>query len=843
LRIADWGTEARFSVRWFFNPQFKMEGLMENLLNDLRYGARMLLGNPGPSAIAVLALALGIGANTAIFSVVNAVLLKPLPYADAHRLVTVWGNLNREGLTKMTASVPEFNDYLERNQLFEHLAAYDWQSFNLTGDGNPERVIAARVTTSFFPVMGVTPALGRTFLDEEDRAGRDQVVIISHGLWQSRFAADPNIVGRTLTLNGRGYTVVGVMPAGFEFPFRFMKVWKPMAFTAEERSESERGSHFLNVIGRLKSDVTTQRAQSEMAAVGREIGSLHEGDYPSGYGVQVISLHEQTVGPARDALMILFVMVGFVLLIACANVANLLLVRATSRQKEIAIRLALGASRSRVMRQLLAESLLLAVVGGVAGLLLALWGVDLLIALGPDDLPRLKEVAVDGRALGFTFALSMLVGALCGLAPALGASKPDLTVSLKEGGKGAGADSRHGRLRSLLVVSEVTLALVLLVGAGLVIKSFIRLQQVDPGFSAEGVLSLRVLLPQEKYAEPARKRNFFTELTERVGALPGVEAVGAVTYLPLSGSINDRSFSIEGRSGMSGQSGDTLPGADYIGISDNYFDVMRTPMIRGRSFVGADSRESAAAIINETMARRFWSDENPLGQRIRLGSQESPFPWMTIVGVVKDIHHSGLDAKVNPTIFVPYLQPRLPAFAVGSMFLVARTSGDPKSLIAPVRTEVLGIDKDQPITNVDTMQQRLAESTAERRFHMFLFGTFAVVALVLAAIGIYGVMSYTVTQRTREIGIRMAVGAAPRDVLRLVIGQGMLMVLVGVALGLIGALGLTRLMSSLLFDVSATDAATFIVIALALMGTALLACYLPARRAMKVDPGVALRYE
>jgi predicted permease len=483
----------------------------------------------------VLTLALGIGANTAIFSVVNGVLLNPLPYKDAHRLVTIWGNLNREGLTRMTASVPEFNDYQERDRLFEHLAAYDWQSFNLTGDGNPERVIGARVTPSFFPVMGVAPALGRSFLDEEDHPGRDQVVMISHGLWQRRFAADPNIVGRVLTLSGRGFTVVGVMPAGFEFPFENIRVWKPLAFTAEERSEAERGSHFLNVIGRLKSDVTIERAQAEMAALGHEIGRLHEGDYPNGYGVEVVSLHEQTTGRARDTLLILFVTVGFVLLIACANVANLLLVRSTSRRKEIAIRVAIGATRARVMWQLLAESLMLAVAGGVAGLLLALWGVDLLVALGPGDLPRLKEIDIDGRALVFTFALSMLVGVICGLAPAIGASKPDLTVSLKEGGKGAGADSRHGRLRSLLVVSEITLALVLLVGAGLMIKSFIRLQQVDPGFSADNLLSLRVLLPQEKYGEPARKRNFFAELTERVGALQGVEAVGAVTYLPLAG--------------------------------------------------------------------------------------------------------------------------------------------------------------------------------------------------------------------------------------------------------------------------------------------------------------------
>jgi len=816
---------------------------MQTLLQDLRYGARMLLKEPGFTLIAVVTLALGISANTAVFSVVNAVLLRPLPYPDSDRLVTVWGNLHREGLTKMTASVPELTDYQQRSRVFEQLAAYGWQSFNLTDNGNPERVVGARVTASLFPTLGVAPVLGRPFLPEEDQPGRDQVVMISHRLWRSRFAADPNIVGRTITLNGRSLSVVGVMPAGFEFPFKDISVWKPAAFTAEEQSEKERGSHFLNVAARLKPGVTLKQAQAEMDAVGREVGSLYPGDYPNGYGVQIVPLHEETVGESRAALLLLLATVGFVLLIACANVANLLLVRATARQKEIAIRLALGASRRRVMSQLLAESMLLAFVGGLAGLLLALWGVDLLVALGPVDLPRLKEVAVDGRALCFTFALSLLTGGICGLAPALQASKPDLTESLKEGGKGAGADPRHRRLRSLLVVSEVTLALVLLVGAGLMVKSFIVLQNVDPGFTTENLLSLRVLLPPERYTEPQQKRGFFTELVQRVAALPGVETVSAVTYLPLSGSRNDRSFSIEGRPGMSGRPGESQPPADYVGISENYFEVMQTPIVEGRRFNEADSREPAAAIINDTMARRFWPDQDAIGERIRLGNLESPFPWMTIVGVVKDMRHSGLDAEVNPTIFVPYLQPRLPAFAVGSMFLVVRSKVDPASLVAPVRAEVLAMDKDQPITNVNTMRQRLAESTAERRFQMLLFSLFGGAALILAAIGIYGVMSYTVTRRTREIGIRLAVGARPRDVLFLVMRQGMMLTLAGTVIGMLAAFGLTRLLTSLLFRVSATDPLTFAGVAALLVAVALLACWIPARRATKVDPMIALRYE
>jgi putative ABC transport system permease protein len=816
---------------------------MENFTNDVLYATRMLLKKPAFTSIAILTLALGIGANTAIFSVVNAVLLRPLPYKEPQKLVMIWGNLHREGLEQVNASTPEFIDYKEQSKSFEQIAAYEWHGFNLTGGDQPHRVVGARVTASLFPLLGIQPALGRTFSDEEDRPGYEQVAVISHRLWQQRFGSDANITEKPIQLNGKSFTVVGVMPAGFDYPFNNIDVWRPMAFTDDEVKEGERGSHGLDVIARLKQGVTIEQAQAEMNSIAQRIAEQHQDSYPKGFGINLISRHEQTVGKIRPALLVLLGAVSFVLLITCANVANLLLARAATRRREIAIRAALGASRWRLIQQLLTESVLLAVAGGALGLLFAVWGIDALIALAPGDIPRLKEIGIDSSVLGFTLFISVATGLLFGLAPALQSSRLNLNESLKEGGKSSSVGVRGGKLRGLLVISEVALALTLLIGAGLMIKSFFNLNQVNTGFDAENALSARIVLTPEKYVEPEQKRAFFNQLIERVESLPGIQSVSVVSALPLGDITNDRSFIIEGREGMQGLPGDAQPTSDYVVISANYFQTMGIPILRGRQLNELDNKEPAAAVVNETFVRKFFSNQEPLGKRIKLGGLQSPFAWLSIVGVVGDVRHRGPDKEVKPEMYVPYLQPRLPSYPVGAMFLVVRAADNPTHLIASVRDEVQAIDKDQPLANIETMSQRLSESVSERRFNMLLLGIFASVALTIAAIGLYGVMSYFVTERTHEIGIRMALGAQPHEVLRLVLGQGAKLVLIGVATGVMSSLLLTRLMASLLFGVSATDAITFTIISLFLTGVALGACFVPARRATKVDPMIALRYE
>jgi putative ABC transport system permease protein len=801
---------------------------MRSLLQDVRYAVRRLLKSPGFALVAVGALTLGIGANTAIFSVVNSVLLRPLPYPEPEQLVQVWESRPRMNMPRSEVAPHEFLAWAERSQSFRQLAANDLTEYNLTGRGEPERVTGALVTAGYFPLFGVSPAQGRTFLAEEDQPGKDNVVVLGHELWRSRFNSDPSVVGQSVSLDGVPCTVVGVMPRGFRLPDG-AGLARPIAFTVEDRAKA--GSHFLNVYGRLKEGVALAQAGGEMATVAGRV-EQDFGDVNAGHRVVLVPLHEQVVGGARTALLVLLGAVGLVLLIACANVANLLLARAAGRRREVAVRAALGASRWRIVRQLLAESVLLSALGGAAGLLLAVWGVDLLVSLDPTGVQRAGEVTLDWRVLGFTFGLSLLTGLLFGLAPALQASKADFNESLKEGGRSAQGLGRS-RLRGALVVSEVALTLVLLVGAGLLVKSFRQLLAVDSGLDPHGVLTLDVSLPQAKYAERQQITSFYERLIEQAAALPGVEAAGAVSVLPLAGNDNSNFVQIEGRPPQ--PAGQALR-AGRRNVSADYFRALGIPVKRGRAFNASDAKDAPpVVVINESLARSFFAGEDAVGKRIRTGEKS---PWVEVVGVVGDVRHRGLDVETRPEMFFPHLQ--TPS---RQMTLVVRAAGDPAALAGPLRVRVRELDRDQPVGNVKTMETWVAESVASRRFSVLLLGVFACVAAGLAALGLYGVVSYSVAQRTHEIGLRVALGARPRDVLRLVIRQGMTLTLLGTAVGLLAALALTRVMSGLLFGVGATDLATFVAVPLMLLTVALLACYLPARRATKVDPMVALRHE
>jgi len=811
---------------------------MRNLWQDLRYGARMLRKNPGFTLIAVVTLALGIGANTAIFSVVNAVLLRPLQYADPDRLVQVWQNFPQSGANQVTVSAPEFLDYKDQNRVFERIAAFRPQGFTLTGGAEPELIFGIRISADLFPALGVTPALGRTFLPEEDQIGGPRAVILSHGLWRRRFGSDTTLIGKSLTLDGQSFTVVGVMPPGFQFPPQAQnELWANAPIDANDLNR--RGWRPLQVIARLKSGVGPDRANAELKAIAGRFPA--SGIVPSAYAV---SLQEQVVGRVRRALLVMLGAVSFVLLIACANVANLLLSQAAARQREMAIRAAVGASRSRLIRQLLVESLPLALLGGGVGLIMAVWIVELLVSVNPGNLPRANEIGIDLRTLGFTLSVSLLTGVVFSLAPSWQFSKLDLNESLKEGGRGTSVSFRRFSLRSLLLVSEVALSLTLLIGAGLMINSFARLLRVDPGFDPRGVLTMQIALPQSRYAEIQQRAFFFEQALERIRRLPGVQSAGMTSALPLTGNP-DFGFTIEGRTPSA--PGD-VPQTGWRAISPDYLQTMGIPLRRGRYFSGQDHEKAAGvAIINETMARRFWPDEDPLGKRIKLGGPQRPYPWMEIVGVVGDVKHDGLDAPVGPETYMPYAQTPFSQMPAGlrfpAMSLAARSGSDHDSLAAAMRAEIKGLDKDQPITNLQTLDQLLTESISQQRFYLLLLSFFASIALILAAVGLYGVVSYTVKQRTHEIGVRMAFGAQAGDVLRLIIKFGMKLTLIGALIGLAGALTLTRLMRTLLFDVSATDPLTFIVVALLLTGVALLACWIPARRATKVDPMMALRVD
>ena len=806
---------------------------MQPLWQDLRYGARMLLKRPGFTLIAVITLALGIGANTAIFSVVNGVLLRPLPFKEPDRLVMIRETWLPK-FPEFSVSPGNFLDWKRQNTVFERLVAFRGASFNLIGAGDPEQVRAMRVTDGFFAMLGGQPQIGRDFLPEEDQPGRANVVLLSHGFWQRRFGGDPKILNRAITLSSQSYTVIGVMPATFQFGET--DLWTPMAFTAQEAQNH--GGHYVSAIGQLKPGVPVDQARAEMVVIAGRLAAQYPGAN-TGWSVMLMPLLEYVVRSIRPALLVLLGAVAFVLLIACANVANLLLARAAGRQKEIAIRTALGAGRARIIRQLLTESVLLSIVGGAAGLFLAKWGMDLLLKLAPQDLPRMSGVSLDGRALAFTAAITLLTGVIFGLVPALQSSRPNLNETMKDAGRGSTEGGRRQLVRNSLVVLEVASALMLLVGAGLLIKSFWRLQNVDPGFNPENALTLSVSLPQTKYPEENQQVAFFQQLLEKVSALPGVQAAGATDPLPLTGD-SVYGFAVQGRPPLPPGQGQST---NFYTVSADYFKAMGIPLRRGRLFTERDTREAPrVSVINETMAKKMFPDEDPIGKRITFNAGAANPDWYEIVGIVGDVKQYGLDQATPLQTYEPYTQQ-----TSSSMTLVARATGDPTNLTAAIRNAVLQIDKEQPIANARTLDRILSTSIAQQRFSMLLLGVFAAVAVALAAVGIYGVLSYSVTQRAHEIGIRMALGAGRHDVLRLLIGRGMLLTLIGVAVGLASAFALARLMtallSDLLFDVSATDPMTFGLVALLIVTVALLACWIPARRATKVDPLVALRIE
>jgi predicted permease len=815
---------------------------MEIFLKDVRYGIRGLLKRPGFTAIAVLTLALGIGANTAIFSVVNATLLRPLPFKDPERVVMLWGFLPKMAQTtdKLPSSAANFLSLREQNHSLENLAAFRSWSWQLTGGGEPELLRGARVSSDFFQAVGASPILGRSFTPEEDLPNRAPVAIISHSLWQRHFAADKNAIGKTMTLSGRNVMVVGVMPDGFQFPgganmipglqFALQNdVWMPIAFTEEEKGRQ--GNLNLAVIGRLKPGVSANQAETDLRALQQNLplGTI-------GYTVNVLPLHQQMTGKIRKLLLVILATVALVLLIACANIANLLLARATSRQREIAIRGALGASRLRLVRQLLTESLLLSLTGGGLGLLLAVWGNSLLIALIPSDVPRIHEANVDGRILAFALLVSFVTGIVFGLAPALQASKLDLNESLKEGLRGTTGGVRQNRLRSLLVVSEMAMALVLLIGATLLVKSFVRLLEVKPGFNPARVLTMDIQLPDlppSRYASDDAQKAFFQQAIDRIKTLPGVEAASGVVSLPLSGAFESTDVIVPGQESLNDAQ---RPEADYTTITPEFFRTLQIPLLQGRQFTAQDTKGAPGVIIiNDILARKLWPNEEPLGKRFRVGFEKEP---REVVAVVGSIRQTTLDAEARPAMYLPHLQ-----FPTSGLTVLVRTSGDPLSLAGAVRDEVRAIDKDVPVTHIQTMDQVFGASLAQQRFSMLVVGLFAVLALALSTIGIYGVMAYSVSRRAHEIGVRMALGARAGQVMKLVLKEGMTLALAGIAIGLVGAFALTRVMATLLFGVGAKDPLTFISVALVLAAVALAACFIPARRATKVDPLVALRYE
>lgn len=808
---------------------------METLWKDIRFGIRMLANKPVITVIAVIALALGIGASTAIFSVVNTVLLRALPYPNGNRLVMIWEQNRPRSRDRNVISTANFFDWREQNHVFENMSAFFAQPYNLTGMGDPVEVTGMAASSNLFDVLGSRPLLGRTFVEDDGVRGKDDVAVLTYGFWQRHFGGDPNVVGKTFVLNGVTQTVIGVMPEGFDFFVKenaFVKkapeFWLPVAFGPNSRVRQGR---FMSAIGVLKPGVSIEQARSEMNALGVRLEQQYP-DFNKGWGITLVPLHEQFSGDLRPALIVLLGAVGFVLLIACANVANLLLARSVARQKEFAIRAALGAGRARIIRQLLTESLLLAFAGCLIGLILTRWGIDALLAISPRALLSLTTVSMDKRVLGFALGISFLTSLIFGLLPAWESSREKTSEALKEGSRGTTGGRSH-RALNWFVVAQVALSLMLLVGSGLMIKSLKRLQSVDPGFDPDNLLTVAIRLPRAKYREPQKKMDFFQQLLARVRHLPGVSTAGLGSGPPFTGIPAATRFTIEGRPVAPADE----PVTDVRVIDQEYFRTLAIPLRKGRNFTDREvEKESHVVIINEAMAQQHFPNDDPLGKHLTIEMKEKNDPC-EIVGVVGDVKSIGLDQPTKAMIYWPQAELDFP------MTLVARTTTDPASLSGAIQREVLALDKDQPISEIRSMQSLLADSISRTRFATLLLSIFAAVAFGLASVGIYGVMSYSVTQRTNEIGIRMALGASGRDVLGLVLRRGLILTISGVVIGLIGSLALTRLLTNLLFGVSATDPATFVVVSISLTIVALLATYLPARRAMKVDPLEALRYE
>jgi putative ABC transport system permease protein len=813
---------------------------MRTLLQDIRYGLRVFAQRPGFTAVAVVTLALGIGANTAIFSLVNAVLLRPLKYREAERLVMLWEDGSAAGFPRDNGAPANYADWKSQQQSFDAMAATRQLTFDLTGDGEPEKLYAFGVESNFFQLLGVEPALGRTLLPGEDGAD-SRVAVISHGLWQRRFGGESSIVGREVQLNGEKYTVVGVMPRGFQFELPNFDLWTPLGLTPAQMAD--RNGHFLEIVARLKAGVSVEQARADLNVISERIAEADPNN-ATGLKAAVVPMREQLAGDSRQSFMILLGAVAMVLLIACANVAGVLLSRAAARRREIAVRAALGASRVRIVRQLLTESVLLGAAGGALGALLALWAFAFLQQLVPAGMREMVELKLDSSVLLFTLAVSLLAGIAFGLAPALQASKTDLNYALKQGGARGGVGSGR-RLRGAFVVSQVALALVLLVGAGLLIQTLNRLRGQYSELRPESVLTLRTPLAENRYREPSRRAAFYEQVLARVKSLPGVEAAGYTTAVPLTRKGGANGLSLEGR--------DNGPqsnwNANHRQVTPDFFRAMGQTLREGRAFDERDDEGApSVAAVNEAMAERFWPGESAIGKRFKVGSPDSPEPWMTIVAVVADVRQMGADAPVKPEMYVPFRQaapywPKAPYSFFTPRDLVVRSSGDPQSLVAAVRQAVHEVDPYQPISGVRTMDEVLGVETAQRRVGMILLTAFASLALLLAALGIYGVLAFFVVQHTQEIGVRLALGARPSDVLRLVVGRGMRLALAGVGLGLAASFGLARLLASMLYEVSPGDPATYALVALLLACVALVACLVPARRATKVDPMVALRYE